>query len=386
MTSQNIIDFSVKSNAPLFSPNYKENSPEFEKEIGFFGKLIRDYIYYPFYQLDKGKNDKNLKMLAYEESYYRNFWMGTEPKDLNLVGADLIRNEYTVYDQPVIIFDVNGNRITNVCRIIESKNCPKEAFNTLLLPGSLSTLDNNLFAFYDLLAAHSKLNKNLPARFIVWGYYELTISTGSNTPKIFKPANFDAIGEIIKRTLQALRNHFGQFDLISAHSAGCFHLASLLKRSGPELLPSMLHFDRGPFSIYNVSRHYWCGGLLYAITKRNEMTIDVSKEIQSFFDRCFSQNFANAQKSTCLITGVLEDYVYPDSAGLASSDCLEGYEKQLKCAKWIFNPPAQIVHPRAHHNLRLSFLNKNYLSSVGNIDMLATENLSEALIRLSHKR
>jgi len=46
-------------------------------------------------------------------------------------------------------------------------------------------------------------------------------TSDSNTPKIFKPANFEAIGEIIKRTLQALRSQFGQFDLISAHSAGC---------------------------------------------------------------------------------------------------------------------------------------------------------------------
>ena len=114
------------------------------------------------------------------------------------------------------------------------------------------------------------------------------------------------------------------------------------------------------------------------------MTIYVDREIKSFFKRCSQADPVNLQKSTCIITGVEEDSVYPGPAGLVTSSCLEGLQKQLKFNKWIFNPPEQINHPRAHHNWRLMHFNKSYLtSSNGNVEMLSRENLAQAILRLA---
>ena len=138
--------------------------------------------------------------------------------------------------------DKRGNILGRLIRDIISKSCPKECvFNALFLPGSLSTLNNNLFAFYDFLVAHSKQEIDSPARFFIFGYYEMSIESESKPSAVYKPSSFEACGEVLKRTLDTLQEQFGKFNLISAHSAGCINLAALLKRSGPELLPTMLH-------------------------------------------------------------------------------------------------------------------------------------------------
>ncbi|MFA6915382.1 MAG: hypothetical protein WC222_03225 [Parachlamydiales bacterium] len=379
----------IQSMVPLVSSRAQENCHELEKRVNILGKLIRDIIYYPLYWFrDKGaKNNgnKNSKKLAHEEAYYKRFWTGQEPQDLNLEYADIIRERYVIYDQPVIILAKNGKKITTVCRVIETKECPKEGvFNALLLPGSLSTLDNNLFIFYDFLVAHASQENSSPGRFFIFGHYEMTIEAESKSSTVYKPSSFEACGKALKRTLETLQEHFGKFNLIFAQSAGCFTLAALLKCSGPELLPTMLHFDRGPSSIYEASRHYWFGKLLYVIAKLSGLTFYVDREITSFFNRCAVADYLNLQKSTCIITGVEEDSVYPGPAGLVSSSCLDGFQKKLKFTKWVFNPPAQINHPRAHHNWRLMCFNKSYLTYTnGNIEMLSKENLAQAILRLA---
>lgn len=384
-------DLTIRRNPPLVSKRARESCSELGRKISIFGKLIRDIIYYPLYRfLDtKRVENKISQKLENEEEYYNRFWTGKEPKDLNLECADIIRQMYVVYDQPVIVLAENGKKITSVCRVIESKDCPKEGiFNAFLIPGSLSTLNNNLFAFYDFLVAHSKQEKGSHARFFIFGYYEMSIEIeSSQSSATYKPPTLEASGEVLKRTLEALQEEFGKFNLVFAHSAGCITLASLLKRSGSELLPTMLHFDRGPSSLYEVSRHYWFGGLLYAIAKRNGLVIHVDQEIKNFFNRCSKEDSINLQKCTCMVTGVEEDFVYPGQAGLATSNCLDDFQIKIQLTKWVFNPPEQINHSRAHHNWRLVCFNKSYMtSSKGSVEMLPEENLAQAILRLAQSK
>lgn len=237
--------------------------------------------------------------------------------------------------------------------------------------------------FYDFLVAHSKQADPSPLRFFVFGHYEMLTENVAGDHESYKPPSLDASGEVLKRTIEALQDKFGKFDLITGHSLGCIALASLLKRSGPELLPATLHFDRGPSSIDEASRNYPLSGLLNLIAHKSGLSIHIDQEIKSFFKRCHKSEPASLQNSCCLITGVEEDTVFPGRSNLVSSNRLDKLHKKIKFAKWVFNPPGQMSHTRAHHSWRLMNFNKSYLTaSSGNVEMLPSENLAHNILRL----
>lgn len=375
--------WSIQSSPPLISKRSRESNPALVKKINFLGMLIRDIVYYPLYWFTQENKEVHKKLLHEKEYYYR-FWLDKEPRDLNLENSETIKQNYIIRDQPIIVYQNENKKITTVCRIIESKDhFARECVNALIIPGSLSTLDNNIFSFYDFLLTHSKQENRLPIRLVIFGHYETTLETVSEK-KTYKPASFDALGEVLKRTFESLVDQYGQFNVIYAHSAGCKALASLLKRSGPEILPALLHFDRGASSMYAASHNYTFGKFLYLIAKYSGLALDIDKEIIDYFSRCHKMD-VDLKKSTCLITGVEKDYAYPAKSNLATSN-FDKIPKELKFACWMFNPPEQISHSRAHHNWRLIHLNKCYLSSLqGNIEMLRNENLADTIFRLSQK-
>jgi hypothetical protein len=378
--------FTVPLNPQLISNRASENSSVLTRKVNFFGNLLRDTLFYPLskYQSNARQDEKDYRLLQNEEVYYKRFWTRQEPFDLNLENADLIREKYVVKDQPVVISDENGKKIISMCRVIESKECPPEGvFNAFLIPGNLSKLNNNLMPFYDLLVAHSKQENPFPLRVFIFGHYEMLMETGSGLSLPYHPPTLDATGEVLKRTIECLKEKFGKIDLIRGHSLGCIALSALLKRSGPELLPTMLYFDRGPTSLYEASKNYWFGGLLNLIGKCSGLAFHIDHEIKSFFKRCNKLDALNVQKSGCLITGAEEDFVFPGKSNLISSTILDKLQKRIKFAKWVFNPPAQQVHTRAHHDWRPMYFNKSYLtSSSGNVEMLPTENLAQAVLRV----
>jgi hypothetical protein len=371
-------NFFISTSPPIVSKRSNEIAPELTKKINIFGSLIRDILYYPLYWFTKDK--KISEKLLLEEEYYYKFWSNKEPRDINLENENIIRQNYIIRDQPVIVYEDERKKITSSCRILESKDLPtKEFINVLIIPGSLTTLNNNIFSFYDFLLTHSKQQKKLPIRLVIFGLYETTLET-TLEKTCYKPASFDALGEILKRTLEALNDQYGKFDTIYAHSAGCKALASLLKRSGEEILPTLLHFDRGASSIYAASGNYFFGKIFYIIAKNSGLALNIDEEIIKYFSRCCKTKM---KETTCLITGVEEDYVYPAKSNLARSN-FDKIPKELNFACWMFNPPEQINHSRAHHNWRLIHLNKSYLSSFqGNVEMLPKENLTESIFRLS---
>lgn len=383
MNCINIADngFSIQSSVPLVSQRSRESDPALVQKINILGMLIRDIVYYPLYWFMQ-ENKEVYKKILYEKEYYCRFWSDKEPRDLNLENAEIIKQNYIVRDQPVILYQNENEKITAICRIIESRDhFTKECINALIIPGSLSTLDNNIFSFYDFLLAHSKQQNKLPIRLVIFGQYETTLE-GVSEKTIYKPASFDALGEVLKRTLESLVDHYGKFDIMYAHSAGCKGLASLLKRSGSEILPTLLHFDRGASSMYAASDNYYFGKVLYLIAKYSGLALDTDEEIIKYFSKCSKMN-VDLKDSTCLITGVEEDFIYPAKSNLARSN-FDRMPKELNFACWMFNPPEQINHSRAHHNWRLIHLNKSYLSSFqGNVEMLQKENLADSILRLA---
>lgn len=379
----NVVDhgWSIQSSVPLVAKRSREIAPELVYKINLLGMLIRDIVYYPLYWFTQ-ENKEAYKKLLHEKEYYYRFWSGKDPIDLNLENSEIIRQNYIVRDQPIVVYDDENNKIKTICRIIESKNhSTNKCLNVFIIPGSLSTLDNNIFSFYDFLLAHIKQHGKHPIRLVIFGQYETTLETTSE--KItYKPASFDALGEVLKRTLEPLVNQYGKFDVMYAHSAGCKALASLLKLSGPEILPTLLHFDRGASSMYAASQNYYFGKILYLIAEYSGLALDIDEEIIKYFSRCSKMN-TDLKKSTCLITGVEEDFVYPAKSNLARSN-FDRIPKELNFACLMFNPPAQIIHSRAQHNWRLINLNKSYLTSFqGNLEMLKNENLAESILRLS---
>lgn len=142
----------------IASPTSQEESAVLTKKVNVLGGLIQDFIYYPFYRFYDDKKDCQVcKSLRYEEEYYDRFWAGIKPQDLNLQEADRIRESYVVRDQRVVILSTGNFRISTVCRILQPKEHPGRILkNVLILPGSLSKLNNNLFSFYDFLLAETK--------------------------------------------------------------------------------------------------------------------------------------------------------------------------------------------------------------------------------------
>ena len=386
----NKTDFIIRSSPTLIYQKAHESYPELTVKINFLGRILRDVLFYPLNSclgMNAKKNEKLYKSLQTEIGFYTKFWKGNEPTDLNLKSSELIRKNYIVYDQPVVVSLEGGKKITASCRIVESKDCPPEnVFNALVVPGNLSTHNSNLIGFYDFLVAHSKQEKASPVRFFVFGHYEMQLEDTPHRKIPYIPPTLDAAGEILKRTIITLEEKYGKLNLIHGHSLGCITIASMLKKSGPELLPALFHFDRGPSSIHEASKTYWFGWVLDAITRWSGLAIHIDEEIRHYFKLCKKADQLKLQKSGCIITGVENDFVFPNKANLATCENLNKLQKRMRFAKWVFNPPSQMSHSRAHHAWRLMNFNKSYLtSSAGNVEMHSQENLAQTILRLAQK-
>jgi len=78
-------------------------------------------------------------------------------------------------------------------------------------------------------------------------------------------------------------------------------------------------------------------------------------------------------------TGVIQDHHFSGSANL----CLGEKIKEMNDIEFlVFNPPRQLVHEQAHHNLRPDSFNPRYLITDSDF-MKPLENLPDAIIRHS---
>ena len=204
-----------------------------------------------------------------------------------------------------------------------------------------------------------------PARFIIISENDLDV----------KPTNLDEAGLILLKTFQALQAEFGPIDQVVAHSLGAVFLANALKQADdPTCLPQHICFDRGPTSIWEASKKYFwgLGRLIYLLAKCSGWSSDVEEDISVFCKKW-------KQKPSLLATGVVQDHHFAGRANLCLGEKLKQNEN---IEVLVFDPPRQIVHEQAHHNLRPDFFNARYL--VGKTGYLKPqENLPEAIVRHS---
>ena len=189
----------------------------------------------------------------------------------------------------------------------------------------------------------------------------------------FKPATLDEAGYVLLETLKTLRKEFGDVDQLVAQSLGNIFFANLLKQiEDPKILPKHICLDRGPTSIWEASKKYFCGlgRLVYFLGKFGGWVSDIEQDIVNFYQKW-------EKRPTIVVTGVDQDHHFSGSANL----CLgEKIKKIQDIQKLFFSPPRQISHEFGFHSMRADFLNPRYLIGQSNF-MKISENLAEAILR-----
>ncbi|HSW72595.1 MAG TPA: hypothetical protein VLG44_04230 [Chlamydiales bacterium] len=306
--------------------------------------------------------------LQIEETYARDFWDVTKPVDPNLKDHARIKE---VFDHPEDkVFPIqlkDGGTCEITCRIIETKRRGEFYYNFVHVPGIYTTIYNNIGGIHPYLAAYLNAEHEgeplPPARFIIVSENNLNI----------KPETLDEASLILLETLKALQVEFGNIDQVVAHSLGTVFLANALKQAdSPNLLPKHICFDRGPTSIWEASKKYRLGYLLYLLVSKSRWASDVEQDIVDFCGKW-------KERPSILVTGVIQDHHFSGGANL----CLgEKINKINDVQVLVFDPPRQLVQENAHHNLRADFFNSRYLVWESNY-LKSSENLPEAIVRHS---
>ncbi len=309
-------------------------------------------------------------MLNREKEFVARFWDPAYPLDLNYPLQQEIRDTFSVYDQPIQL-DVDGERLQATCRIIESKGADENSLNFVHVLGSLSTVDNTISAPYPYLAEYLNKKKEDPtlpsARFILISQYNTSCNGVS-----WRPKTIAEWGKALSQMLEALAKKFDRLHCALGHSNGTISLGVALNLLSPGAIPSLSCFDRGPSSTQSVSKGYWGGAPLYFLANQSGWTVDLGQELHTFYE--------HKNASACIVFGALQDYYFPGEAGLTEHPLIAKLEAENKVNVFLFNPPDQLVHPRAHHALRADLLNGNYLIRASNQMDMAKKNLAQMIV------
>lgn len=334
------------------------------------GSVVRDVFFFPLKWSVIANRQTVRDQLQIEETYYRNFWDLSKPLDPNLKDQAKIREKFAPPEDRVFPIGLKDGRTMEItCRIIQTKEEGEHFYNFVQVPGIYTTNSNNIGATHPYLSAYLNTETEEqslpPARFIMISENNLN----------FTPATLDEAGFVLLETLKTLKREFGEIDQLVAHSLGNIFLANALKQVDcPNLLPKHICLDRGPTSIWESSGKYFLGlgRLMYFLGKVGGWTSDIEQDVVDFCQKW-------EDKPSLLITGVIQDHHFSGSANL----CLGKKITKIEGIDvLVFDPPRQMVHEHAHHNLRADFLNPRYL--VGESDfMKSLENLPEAIIRHS---
>jgi len=332
------------------------------------GVVVRDAFFFPL-KWSVIANMQSVKdQLQIEETYARDFWDASKPVDPNLKDHAKIREKFDPPEDRIFPIELEDGRIVEMtCRIIQTKGGGENFYNFVQVPGIYNTISNNIGATHPYLAAYLNAEKDgqPPARFIIVSENNLN----------FKPATLDEAGLVLLETLKALRVEFGDIDQLVAHSLGTVFLANALRQADdPMFLPRYICFDRGPTSIWETSKKYFfgLGRVLYLFVSIGGWASDIEQDIVDFCQKW-------KEKPHFLVTGVIQDHHFSGGANL----CLgEKIKKVEDIDVLVFDPPRQIVHEKAHHNLRPDLLNSRYLVKESNF-LKPSENLTEAIIRHS---
>ncbi len=327
------------------------------------GAPVRDLFFFPLsimdFSLMKSLFPNTAKQLQIEEAYGSDFWNPSKPLDPNFPLQQKMRNAFSVREQAVLIETETGKTVQVTCRIIESKGLRQRspAYNFVYAPGIFNTVRNTAAGIYPYLAAYLKKkehNRSLPpARFMIISENDIQ---DKDTASPYRPASMEEAGTIFHHTVHALQAQYGKADQLAAHSMGCIFAASALKHFEARDLPKNLSLDRGPTSIWEISKKRlfslgWC--TIYPLAKLVGWSLDLEQQLA---DLC-----ARIQNLRILISGVEQDHHFSGTANL----CLGETTRKLQLAGRVnvlyFDPPRQVVHEAAHHNLRSDYLRSLYL-------------------------
>lgn len=330
--------------------------------------LVRNAFFFPL-KWSVIANMKSVRdQLQIEETYVRDFWDVSKPIDPNLKDHARIKEVFTTPEDKVFPIQLKDGRTCEItCRIIETKGGGEFFYNFVHVPGIYTTISNNIGGIHPYLAAYLNAEKQgetlPPARFIIVSENNLNI----------KPETLDEAGLILLETLKVLQVEFGNIDQLVAHSLGTVFFANALKQAdSPNILPKHICFDRGPTSIWEASKKYRLGRLLYLLVNTGRWASDIEQDIVDFCSRW-------KERPSLLVTGVIQDHHFSGDANL----CLgEKINKIEDVEVLVFDPPRQLVQENAHHNLRADFFNSRYLVKGSNY-LKSSENLPDAIVRHS---
>lgn len=359
------------------------------------GGMVRDYCFFPL------KPYLNCEQMKSEQRYYNDFWNPQAALDPNLKDHLVVRENFAVRDE-VIQITSNGQRHAVTCRIIESKegiagaasvsevasssNCRENGpapkwFNFLLIPGNLTTIDNNVIGMYPFLSAYLAIkgeNKTVPpARFIMITQYDICRLGDSGAPEEYLPESLDEAAKILATSISSIQKKYGPTDQLLAHSIGCVFFSAALKYLTKDLIPQNIAFHCGPSSVSTVGNNFWFGKIAAKMAEISHWTVDVAKEIAAFYKK-----FSELKEFSLVISGVKQDHYFAGEANLCTAAEILSLKAELSIDLLLFDPPVQFFHNRAHHNLPFDFLVPNYLTEASNSDFMEREDhFAKALLR-----
>ncbi len=327
------------------------------------GTAIRDPFVFPLKCPLLIKQQWVQDQIQIEEKYTSDFWNPAMPLDPSCKTHGMIRDVFAPPQDRVFTIQLkNGAEVEITCRIMETKEKP--TYNFVHIPGIYSTIQNNIRGIYPFMEAYVKA-KEIPAgRFIVISENNLN----------YKPTSIDEAGHILMQTLKALKEEFGEIDQILAHSLGIAFLSNVFKQTEDPFLPKNICFDRGFASSWEASKKYFwgLGRLFYLFAKFGNWASNVEDDI---FQYCHKFK----ERPSIVIVGVEQDHYFSGAANLSLSS-------KLRTTPGVqimhFDPPRQLAHQYAHHNLMADLLNPLYLQHESDF-MLESENFPEAIIRHS---
>ncbi len=359
------------------------------------GGVIRDLFFFPL------KPYLNHEQMKLERRYFSDFWDPQAPLDPNLKDHLVVRENFAVRDE-VFKITLNGQRHAITCRMIESKEGvadpssvsevarPQENglfpkwFNFLLIPGNLTTIDNNVIGMYPFLSSYLAIkNEHItlpPARFMMITQYDICRLGDGDAREEYLPESLDQAAMILASTISSLQKKYGQpLDELVAHSIGSVFFSAALKYMTAQSIPRNITFHCGPSSVSTVGKNFWFGRISAKLAEISNWSVDVAKEIAAFYKK-----FSESKKFSLVISGVKQDHYFSDGANLCSAAEILSLKEKNQIDLLLFDPPVQFFHNRAHHNLPIDFLVTNYLTDTSNLEFMGQDNhFAKALLRHS---
>ena len=188
----------------------------------------------------------------------------------------------------------------------------------MFLPGNAYSIDDvrGLSVIDSFAELAEQFGERIPSlRYIVWSAYDI-VENGARTP--YRPADLPGEGGMILfQSIKSLTAEYGRINAARAHSLGTLFFAAAFANAGEDnlaFIPRETLLDRGPVSIKEAAKLYYCGKALFTIGNWLGWGIDVEQTILRISQRHGDHHFT--------LLGVRGDHHFPDDISLANSRLL----------------------------------------------------------------